>query len=92
MATTRFMHANVRLCDGGGNLIEESITGDSGDFAFRGICASGTTYCKSPLSAFESTSTSVDLSFNSDRGIPIYLKESAADARESAPAGKHLCA
>jgi tetratricopeptide (TPR) repeat protein len=35
---------------------------------------------------FESNSTSVDLSFNSDRGIPIYLKPTPAAASESAPA------
>ncbi len=77
------MHANVRLCDGGGNLLEESITGDSGDFAFRGI-SRGTYILQVSAVGFESSSTNVDLSFNSDRGIPIYLKESAEDARESA--------
>jgi tetratricopeptide (TPR) repeat protein len=81
------MHANVRLCDGGGDLLEESITGDSGDFAFRGI-SRGTYILQVSAVGFESTSTNVDLSFNSDRGIPIYLKETqtAADAAESTPA------
>ncbi|MGA7855116.1 MAG: carboxypeptidase regulatory-like domain-containing protein [Candidatus Acidiferrales bacterium] len=79
------LHANVRLCDGGGNLIEETITGDSGDFAFRGLARRNYILQVSAV-AFESTSTSVDLSFNSDRGIPIYLKPIAAAATESAPA------
>jgi tetratricopeptide (TPR) repeat protein len=77
------MHANVRLCDGGGNLIEETITGDSGDFAFRGLARRNYILQVSAV-GFESNSTSVDLSFNSDRGIPIYLKPTAA-ASESAP-------
>lgn len=79
------MHANVRLCDGGGNLIEETITGDSGDFAFRGLARHNYLLQISAV-GFESNSTSVDLSFNSDRGIPIYLKPTAAAASESAHA------
>jgi tetratricopeptide (TPR) repeat protein len=35
---------------------------------------------------FESTSTNVDLSFNSDRGMPIYLKQTVVDAGESVAA------
>lgn len=77
------MHANVRLCDGGGNLLEESITGDSGDFAFRGI-SRGTYILQVSATGFESSSINVDLSFNSDRGIPVYLKENREDAGESA--------
>lgn len=79
------MHANVRLCDGGGNLLEESITGDSGDFAFRGI-SRGTYILQVSAAGFEPSSTNVDLSFNSDRGIPIYLKPTEAAAGESAAA------
>ncbi len=81
------MHANVRLCDGGGNLLEESITGDSGDFAFRGI-SRGTYILQVSAVGFESSNTNVDLSFNSDRGIPIYLKPTAAAASESAAAAR----
>ncbi|MFZ1974929.1 MAG: tetratricopeptide repeat protein [Candidatus Acidiferrales bacterium] len=77
------MHANVRLCDGGGNLLEESITADSGDFAFRGI-SRGNYILQVSAVGFQSSSTSLDLSFNSDRGIPIYLKKTALDASESA--------
>ncbi len=79
------LHANVRLCDGGGNMLEETITGDSGDFAFRGLPRRNYILQVSAV-GFESNSTSVDLSFNSDRGIPIYLKPTAAAASESAPA------
>jgi tetratricopeptide (TPR) repeat protein len=82
------LHANVRLCDGGGNLLEETITGDSGDFAFRGISRRNYILQVSAV-GFESNNSSVDLSFNSDRGVPIYLKETktAPDASEStAPA------
>jgi Tfp pilus assembly protein PilF len=80
------MQANVRLCDGGGNLLEESITGDSGDFAFRGLSRRNYILQVSAV-GFESNSVSVDLSFNSDRGVPIYLKPTPTDARESVAAG-----
>jgi tetratricopeptide (TPR) repeat protein len=79
------MQAHVRLCDGGGNLLEESITGDSGDFAFPGI-SRGTYILQVSAAGFEPSSTNVDLSFNSDRGIPIYLKPTTAAANESAAA------
>jgi tetratricopeptide (TPR) repeat protein len=79
------MHAYVRLCDGGGNLLEEVITGDSGDFAFRGI-SRGNYILQVSAVGFESSSTSVDLNFNSDRGMPIYLKQTAVDAGESVAA------
>jgi tetratricopeptide (TPR) repeat protein len=77
------MQANVRLCDGGGNLLHESITGDSGEFAFPGI-SRGTYILQVSAVGFESSSINVDLSFSSDRGIPIYLKPTAAAASESA--------
>ena len=80
------MQANVRLCDGGGNLLEEFITGDSGDFAFRGL-SRNTYILQVSAVGFESSVTHVDLSFNSDRGVPIYLKPTPADAAESATAG-----
>jgi tetratricopeptide (TPR) repeat protein len=81
------MHTNVRLCDGGGNLIEETITGDSGDFAFRGISRRNYILQVSAV-GFEPSNISVDLSFNSSGGIPIYLKrtKTAADASESTAA------
>jgi tetratricopeptide (TPR) repeat protein len=79
------MHANVRLCDGGGNLLEESVTGDSGDFAFRGI-SRGNYILQVSAIGFDPKSINVDLSFNSDRGTAIYLKKTVADVSESAPA------
>jgi tetratricopeptide (TPR) repeat protein len=79
------MHANVRLCDGGGNLLEEFITGDSGDFAFRGISRGNYTLQISAV-GFESSNISVDLNFNSDRGIAVYLKQTPVDSGESVPA------
>ena len=79
------MHAHVRLCDGGGNLLEETITSDSGDFAFRGI-PRRTYILQVSAVGFDSRDTSVDLSFNSDRGVPIYLKQNAVNASESVAA------
>jgi Tfp pilus assembly protein PilF len=80
------LHANVRLCDPGGNLLSESITGDSGDFAFRGI-QRGKYILQVSAVAFEDTNVSVDLSFMSDRGIPIYLKPKPIGAKEPERSG-----
>jgi len=79
------MQAYVRLCDGGGNQLQESITQESGDFSFRGL-QRGTYILQVSANGFEDNSAHVDLSFNSDRGIAIYLKPTAANANESAKA------
>ncbi|MGA7626484.1 MAG: tetratricopeptide repeat protein [Candidatus Acidiferrales bacterium] len=75
------MQAYVRLCDSGGNQLEEFITQDSGDFSFRGI-ARGTYILQVSANGFESNSTHVDLSFSSDRGIVIYLKPTPTNTTE----------
>jgi Carboxypeptidase regulatory-like domain/Tetratricopeptide repeat len=80
------LHANVRLCDPGGTLLSESITGDSGDFAFRGI-QHGKYILQVSAVGFEDTSVSVDLSFMSDRGIPIYLKPKPIGTKEPERSG-----
>jgi len=80
-------HAYVRLCDGGGNMLTETITSESGQFAFRGI-QRGNYILQVSAAGFEQTSSNMDLSFHSDRGIQIYLKPTPADASESATPAK----
>ena len=80
------MHATVRLCDGGGNRLDEEVTSDDGRFSFTGLQRGGYILQVSAY-GFEDFSTEVDLNFTSERAIPIYLKPVSADASEAvAPA------
>ncbi len=80
-------HADVRLCDVGGNLIQQTITMDSGDFYFRK--SSRPIYIITvDASGYRSDSLHVDLSFTSDRGISIYLKAIPSDPANASPASR----
>lgn len=78
--------ATIRLCDSGGNQVEETITNDSGQFSFRRI-QRGTYILAVNAMGFQSQDVHVDLSFTSDRGVSIILKpepnQSPAVARAS---------
>jgi tetratricopeptide (TPR) repeat protein len=78
-------HANVRLADGGDNLLEESITNDSGNFSFRGLRR---TNYKLTVDAvgYKVYSASIDLSFMSDRGMSIYLIPNPKDPANASAA------
>ncbi len=83
----RIEHATVRLCDSGGNLIEQSLTTDSGEFGFRGI-EHGTYILKVDAAGYQAAEINVDLNFASDRGLRVELKpletgQPAADAPRS---------
>jgi Flp pilus assembly protein TadD len=70
--------ASVRLCDTGGNLIEQTITTESGEFDFRGIRRSN--YILTiDASGYQSDTLHVELSFASDRGVSVYLKPNSSD-------------
>jgi tetratricopeptide (TPR) repeat protein len=69
----RIQHVVVRLCDGGGNLLEQATTSDSGEFSFRGLERSR--YILTfDANGYQKTQIDMDLSFMSDRGITVYLK------------------
>jgi tetratricopeptide (TPR) repeat protein len=70
--------AAVRLCDTGGNLIEQTITTDSGQFDFRGIRRSNYILTVD-APGYQTENLHVELSFSSDRGISIYLNPIAGD-------------
>jgi len=79
--------AAVRVCDAAGNMIEQTITTDSGQFDFRQL--GRIDYILTVDAAgYESYNTHVDLSFTSDRGISIYLNPNAADPASAVPAAK----
>jgi tetratricopeptide (TPR) repeat protein len=70
--------ASVRLCDTGGDLIEQTITTESGEFYFRGIRRSN--YILTiDASGYQSDALHIELSFASERGLSIYLKPNAGD-------------
>jgi tetratricopeptide (TPR) repeat protein len=78
-------HATVRLCDTGGNLIEQAITNDSGQFDFRQLRRSNY-ILNIDAQGYQPYSFHVELSFSSDRGVPIYLKPIPDDPESTAPA------
>jgi tetratricopeptide (TPR) repeat protein len=78
--------ASVRLCDTGGNLLQQTITTDSGEFDFRQIKRSN--YILTiDASGFQPHTEHVELSFTSDRGISIYLIPLPGDPASTSPAG-----
>jgi tetratricopeptide (TPR) repeat protein len=80
------MQARVQLCDGGGNMLSQEITTDNGQFSFRGL-ERNNYILQISADGFAPASTSVDLSYNSERGMPIYLKPISTEAGEGiAPA------
>ena len=70
--------ASIRLCDTGGNLIEQTITTESGEFDFRGIRRSNYILTVD-APGYRSDSLHFELSFASERGLSIYLKSNADD-------------
>ena len=81
------MHATVRLCDGGGNRLDEEITSDNGQFSFHEL-QRGNYILQVSAYGFEDSSTEVDLNYSSDRGIPVYMKPNSGGAGESVAAAK----
>lgn len=81
------MHATVRLCDGGGNRLNEEVTSDNGQFSFHEL-QRGNYILQVSAYGFEDTSIEVDLNYSSDRGIPVYMKPNSPDAAEAVASAK----
>jgi len=78
--------AAVHLCDTGGNLLQQTITNDSGEFDFRQIKRSN--YILTiDAPGYQPYTDHVELSYTSDRGISIYLIPIPGDPAASSPAG-----
>jgi tetratricopeptide (TPR) repeat protein len=69
----RIRHASVWLCDGGGNRQQESITNDSGQFAFLGLYA-GSFLLKVSAPGYQAAEIPVEVNFGAERGISVFLK------------------
>ena len=69
----RIAHATILLCDDGGSPEEESITNDSGEFAFLGL-QPGSFMLKVNAAGYEPAEVHVEVSFGTERGISIFLE------------------
>ena len=72
-------HVAVHLCDGGGNLLEQTTTAQTGDFYFRGM-RRGRYILTFEANGYRSTDFQLDLSYASDKGMTIYMKPLAKQA------------
>jgi tetratricopeptide (TPR) repeat protein len=86
----RIEHVDVHLCDGGGNLLEQAITPDSGEFAFRGL-QRGRYILTLQASGFQNMQVQVDLSYTSDKGMTIYMNPEVKE-HSSGPGGSTVSA
>ena len=77
--------ASVRLSDQGGNLLEQTVTSDSGEFDFRQLRRADYILTVN-ATGYQSYDLHVDLSFTSDRGISVYLSPKQADPADASPA------
>ena len=66
-------HVAVRLCDGGGNLMEQTTTVQTGEFYFRGM-RRGRYILTFEANGYRTTDFQLDLSYASDKGMTIYMK------------------
>jgi hypothetical protein len=69
----RIRHASVWLCDDGGNHMQETITTDSGEFAFMGLHA-GSFILKVNAAGYDPADVHVEVDFGTERGISVFLK------------------
>lgn len=78
--------ASLRLCDPAGNMLDQMVTTDSGEFVFRQLRrADYILTITAP--GYQPYEQHIDLSFTSDRGISIYLNPNPGDPAAPSPAG-----
>jgi tetratricopeptide (TPR) repeat protein len=83
-------HVAVRLCDGGGNLMEQTTTAQSGEFYFRGM-RRGRYILTFEANGYLKTDFQLDLSYTSDKGMTIYMKPFAKQSA-AGPTGSTVSA
>jgi tetratricopeptide (TPR) repeat protein len=83
-------HVAVRLCDGGGNLLQQTATTQSGEFYFRGL-KRGRYILILEANGFQNLQTQLDLSYTSDKGMTIYMKPQVKES-PAGPAGPSVSA
>jgi tetratricopeptide (TPR) repeat protein len=78
--------ASLRLCDPAGNMLEQMVTTDSGEFVFRQL-RHAEYILTVTATGYQPYDLHVDLSFASDRGVSIYLNPNPGDPAAPSPAG-----
>src|ERR1700741_5268932 len=86
----RVPHASEYLCDDGGNVLEQTNSSDSGEFAFRGL-RPGRYILKIRADGFDSAELHVDLSLGSERGLAVSLRAPQSSPQQF-PAGSTISA
>src|ERR1700741_4937865 len=86
----RVPHASEYLCDDGGNVLEQTNSSDSGEFAFRGL-RPGRYILKIRADGFDSAELHVDLSLGSERGLSVSLRALQSSPQQF-PAGSTISA
>ncbi len=81
----RIRHATVRLCDAGGTRLLESITDDSGQFAFAGI-PTGSYILKVEAAGYNPESVEVRVDFATQHGVSVFLRPAGQQAKSVAGA------
>lgn len=77
----RIPHVSVWLCDDGGTRMRESITTDTGEFAFPGLHA-GAYILKITAPGFVPLEMNVDVNFGTEHGISVFLKPVGKSPKE----------
>lgn len=80
VAGQRVAHATLHLCDEGGNIVQDAVSSDSGEFAFMGV-RPGAYILRINANGFDPTDVHVELNFSSERGISVYLKPSKSSSK-----------
>jgi Carboxypeptidase regulatory-like domain/Tetratricopeptide repeat len=70
----RIPQASVTLCDDGGNPLQDSFAGDSGEFSFQGL-RPGHYILRVKATGFQPLELHVDLSLTSERGLTVSMKK-----------------
>jgi tetratricopeptide (TPR) repeat protein len=78
--------ASLRLCDPAGNMLEQMVTTDSGEYVFRQL-RHAEYILTVTATGYQPYDLHVDLSFASDRGVSIYLNPNPGDPAAPSPAG-----
>jgi Flp pilus assembly protein TadD len=89
IAGQRVSHASIHLCDEGGNIMQDALSSDSGEFAFMGV-RPGPYVLRINASGFDPVDVHVEVNFASERGISVYLKPSRSAATKGQPAAPSI--
>jgi Carboxypeptidase regulatory-like domain/Tetratricopeptide repeat len=86
----RIPHASVWLCDKGRNRMQESISTDSGEFAFLGV-RQGDYILSVSAAGYQPVDLNIEVSFGTEHGLSVFLKSSGSSAPDS-PGGSSVSA